>query len=74
MYGGYLADNGWYLDVIAKCLRMADIDIGGVWFEAVLEATYHLSDDFYLYGELATSKGTEVDNPFQWNVGARLSF
>lgn len=54
--------------------RKADIDIGGAWFEAALGATYHLSDDFYLYGELATSKGTEVDNPFQWNVGARLSF
>lgn len=54
--------------------RKADIDIGGAWFEAALGATYHLSDNFYLYGELATSKGTEVDNPFQWNVGARLSF
>ena len=54
--------------------RKADIDIGGSWFEAALGATYHLSDDFYLYGELATSKGTEVDNPFQWNIGARLSF
>lgn len=64
----------WYLDVSAKCLRMADIDIGRAWFEAALGATCHLSNNFYLYGELATSKGTEVDNPFQWNVGARLSF
>ena len=49
-------------------------DMGGAWTEFAVGGTYKLNKNTALYGEFATSKGTDLTNPVQWSVGLRLSF
>ncbi len=49
-------------------------DMGGAWTEFAVGGTYKLNKNTALYGEFATSKGTDLTNPIQWSVGLRLSF
>lgn len=49
-------------------------DLSGTWGEFALGGTYGIGRGFSAYGELATSFGTPVKSPYQWNVGMRYSF
>ncbi len=49
-------------------------DMGGAWTEFAVGGTYKLNKNTAVYGEFATSKGTDLTNPIQWSVGLRLSF
>ena len=49
-------------------------DMGGAWTEFAVGGTYKLNKNTALYGEFATSKGTDLTNPIQWSLGLRFSF
>ena len=49
-------------------------DMGGAWTEFAVGGTYKLNKNTAVYGEFATSKGTDLTNPVQWSLGLRFSF
>ena len=49
-------------------------DMGGAWTEFAVGGTYKLNKNTAVYGEFATSKGTDLTNPIQWSLGLRFSF
>ena len=49
-------------------------DMGGAWTEFAVGGTYKLNKNTAVYGEFATSKGTDLTNPVQWSLGLRFIF
>ena len=49
-------------------------DLGGTWGEFALGATYNATNNFTAYGEVQTTTGTSLRNPWQVSVGVRYTF
>lgn len=49
-------------------------DLGGTWGEFALGATYNVTNNFTAYGEVQTTTGTPLRNPWQVSVGVRYTF
>lgn len=49
-------------------------DLGGGWFTYGLGAQFAVGKSAYVYGELERTSGGEVENPYMFNVGARIFF
>lgn len=49
-------------------------DLGGSWGEFALGGTYNVNDSFSAYGDLLTTTGSPVRNPWQISVGIRYTF
>ncbi len=49
-------------------------DLGGTWGEFALGGTYNVTDSFSAYGDVMTTTGSPVRNPWQISVGVRYNF
>ncbi|HIU37208.1 MAG TPA: autotransporter outer membrane beta-barrel domain-containing protein [Candidatus Aphodousia faecigallinarum] len=49
-------------------------DLGGTWGEFALGGTYNITNTFSAYGDVMTTTGSPVRNPWQISVGVRYSF
>ena len=49
-------------------------DLGGTWGEFSLGGTYNVTDSFSAYGDVMTTTGSPVRNPWQISVGVRYTF
>ena len=49
-------------------------DLGGTWGEFALGGTYNVTDSFSAYGDVMTTTGSPVRNPWQISVGVRYTF
>lgn len=49
-------------------------DLGGTWGEFVLGGSYNVNNRWSVYGEVQTTTGSPVENPWQASVGLRWSF
>lgn len=49
-------------------------DLGGTWGEFALGGTYNVTDSFSAYGDVLTTTGSPVRNPWQISVGVRYTF
>ena len=49
-------------------------DLGGTWGEFALGGTYNITNTFSAYGDVMTTTGSPVRNPWQISVGVRYNF
>lgn len=49
-------------------------DLGGGWVSYGIGAQFMMGDNAYVYGELERTAGGDIDNPFLFSAGVRLTF
>lgn len=49
-------------------------DLGGGWVTYGVGAQIMLGDSAYFYGELERTSGGDIDNPYQFSAGVRMTF
>ena len=54
--------------------RTVKDDLGGTWGEFAAGLTYNLTDRWSAYGEVQTTCGSPITNPWQVSAGVRMSF
>ena len=49
-------------------------DLGGGWVTYGIGAQFIMGDNAYVYGELERTAGGDIDNPYLFSAGVRLTF
>lgn len=79
VYGMFSYSYDWMGDADGTAskdgLRQAlSQDLGGGWVTYGVGAQIMLGDSAYFYGELERTSGGDIDNPYQFSAGVRMTF
>ena len=79
VYGMFSYSYDWMGDADGTAskdgLRQAlSQDLGGGWVTYGVGAQIMLGDNAYFYGELERTSGGDIDNPYQFSAGVRMTF
>ena len=78
-YGMVSYSYDWMGDADGKAAQngvSADMneDLGGGWVTYGIGAQFMMGDSAYFYGELERTSGGDVDNPYLFSAGIRMTF